>query len=483
LHWDGSDGLSHDVYDPLRRWMAEVVHAFDGTHHELFTTFGDHAATTQTVSFDAATLAAQGYGGTARLLFRVKTNRGAGTGASGVGGGDLQGPARAASTDERIRAFQLIVSARPKDAEAASSLASAYLQKVRETGDASYYARADGVLSAAARRAPNSVAVLTGQGQLALARHDFAQGLRYAERVRRLAPEVVAPYGVLVDAQIELGRYDDAERSLQRMIDLKPTLASYARVSYFRELQGDLRGATEAMRLAVSAGGDAAENVAYVQTLLGNLEFDRGRLAAARRAYGEALARFPGYAAADAGLARLDAAQGRFGPAIRRYRATVARLPLPEYVIGLGETELAAGRTAQARRDLALVAAEGRLLQANGVNTDVDLALYEANHGSAERAVALARRGWRAAPSVRSADALGWALTRAGQPAAGVRWARTALRLGSRDASFLYHAGMSARAAGRPALARTWLRRALADNPRFSALYAPRARRALEALR
>ncbi len=94
----------------------------------------------------------------------------------------------------------------------------------------------------------------------------------------------------------------------------------------------------------------------------------------------------------------------------------------------------------------------------------------------------LARRAWASAPSVRSADALGWAQTRAGDPAAGVRWARRALRLGSRDPMFLYHAGMAARAAGERSLARRWLTRALAANARFSPLYAPRAARALTGL-
>ena len=116
------------------------------------------------------------------------------------------------------------------------------------------------------------------------------------------------------------------------------------------------------------------------------------------------------------------------------------------------------------------------------MNTDVDLALFEANHGVAARALALARRAWDRAPSVRSADALGWALTAAGRPRDGLAWAHRALGLGSRDATFLYHAGMSARAAGDRAAARGYLRAALSGNPRFSPLYAPRARRALERL-
>src|SRR5581483_9467475 len=230
------------------------------------------------------------------------------------------------------------------------------------------------------------------------------------------------------------------------------------------------------------AGGQAPENVAYVQTLLGNLYFTVGRLGAARHAYEMALARFPDYVPASAGIASIDAARRRFAPAIARYRDAVSRLPLPQYVVALGETELAAGRRAAARRDFGLIGAEEKLLQANGVNTDVDLALFEASHGSPARAVLLARRAWAEAPSVRSADALGWALTRAGRPAAGLRWARRALALGSRDPMFLVHAGLSAQAAGHASEARAYLSESLALNPRFSSLYAPIARRAIGAL-
>jgi hypothetical protein len=112
------------------------------------------------------------------------------------------------------------------------------------------------------------------------------------------------------------------------------------------------------------------------------------------------------------------------------------------------------------------VRAEQRLLGRSGVDVDVDAALFEADHGSPRRAVALARRAWAAAPSVRSADALGWALTRSGHARAALPWAARALRLGSRDPAFNLHAGLAARAAGRPALAATRL--AVARRGRFA---------------
>src|SRR3954452_5842224 len=244
-------------------------------------------------------------------------------------------PATSQSTDARIASLQSLVKAQPKDPRGYASLAQAYLQKVRESGDASFYSRADSVLQSAERLNPRSADATVVSGTLALARHDFSGALTLGDRARSLAPELAAPYAVVVDSLIELGRYDHAGRALQRWVDIKPTLASYARVSYWRELHGDFAGAADAMRAAISAGGDVAENGAYVQTLLGNLELQSGQNASAAQAYLAALTRFGGYVPAQAGLAKVDAARGRLGSAISRYRAVVARLPLPEYVVGL----------------------------------------------------------------------------------------------------------------------------------------------------
>jgi tetratricopeptide (TPR) repeat protein len=399
---------------------------------------------------------------------------------------DLGAPA--GSTATQIARLSAAVRAAPRNTSLLTQLAAADLQRVRETGDAGYYLRADGLLRRARALAPHDADVLAESASLAASRHDFRGALALARASFAAAPQRVVAYPILVDALVELGRYGAADRALQRFVDVKPILAAYARVSYVRELHGDLRGAADAMQLAVDAGGAAPENVAYVQSQLGALELQRGRLAAAAHAFREAQVAQPLSAPAAAGMARVAAARGDLALAIRRWRTLVARLPLPEYVIGLGEAELAAGR--DGARDLALVGAEEKLLNAAGVNTDAELAVFEADHGSPARAVALARRAWAAAPSVRSADALGWALTRAGHPRAGLMWARRALRLGSVDPLFLEHAGLAALAAARarpPAAAvtargegRAWLRAALAHG---LAAYPWQAARVREALR
>jgi tetratricopeptide (TPR) repeat protein len=393
---------------------------------------------------------------------------------------DLAAPS--ASTDQRLHALRATVRAQPARADGWTLLAATELQRVRETGDASAYQRAQAAVDRALSLRPGDQAALTQRAALELSRHDFRAGLRDARAAHGIDTTVLVPYGPLVDASVELGRYGAAERAAQEMVDRKPDLAALARVSYLRELRGDRRGALDALAAARSAGGQLPESTAFVATLAAGLELQTGDRAAARRDVREALQRFAGYAPAEALLARIEAATGSPDAALRRLTALVARLPLPEHVTLLAETELATGRRDAARRDLDLVRAERTLQRAAGVVTDTEAAIFEADHGDPTQAVGLARRAWTAAPSVRCADALGWALTRAGQPRAGLRWARRAVRRGWRDPLATSHAGIAALAAGDARAAGPWLRDAVRGAAVLGPWQAARVRAALAAL-
>jgi len=436
-------------------------------------------------------------------------------------------PDAGARTGDAVADFQRAVRAEPGSAAAYAGLGDAYLARARETGDPGFYSRADRAFDAALRRSPDDLGALIGAGTLAGLRHDFAEQLRIGRRAVAQAPELARPYTVVADALVELGRYDAAARTIQRLVDRKPGLASYARASYYRELSGDLPGAAAAMRLAVSAGG-SAESAAYVSVLLGDLELQRGRIEAARAAYTDALRALPGYPAGLAGLARADMAGGSLEGAAARLRRAATRLPLLRTLTLLAEVEAALGNERAA--EAALAAARAQIAQVGGdaaralrggeassrggeassrggeassrggdassrggdassrggeavprsaagsaaeaVLPDAEAVLFAADHGSAAAAARLGRRVWRAAPSVRSADALGWALTRTGRPVEGYRFARLALRLGSRDPLFRLHAGIAARQAGLAAPAARHL--AIAADGRAS--LSPRAR-------
>lgn len=368
----------------------------------------------------------------------------------------------------------------PQDVQSLVLLALAYQQRARETGDASYYPRSAVALARATRLDPLNPLAVTGLAALAASRHRFEDARRLAMRARRLAPDSAGPLGVLGDALVELGRYRAAFAIFDHMAALKPNLASYSRVSYARELLGDQKGAIAAMRLAAEAGEGTVEPLAWTLVQLGNLYFGNGKLASASRAYREALARFPGYVHAEAALARVAAARGRYSEAIARYRRAVEILPLPQYEGALGDVLRLAGHPAEADEAFGAVEAIQRLLAANGVRTELETALFDLDHArDFPDALARARRAYSERKSIDADDVLAWALYRNGRCAEARRHSTRALRLGTRDALKLFHRGMIERCLGHDRAGRSYLRRALAINPHFSLLYVPVAERAL----
>ena len=382
---------------------------------------------------------------------------------------DLTAPP-ATSPAARVAQLQDELRARPGEPRLLAELGVAYLGRARETADPTWYAKAGEALrrSQAARR--GQARTMTALGLLALARHDFRAALAWGERAHRASPDASEPLGVVVDAQVELGRYAAALSSAQRMVDLRPDLASLARVSYLRELHGDGDGALEAMRQAVAAGAGSPSDLAYVRTLLGDLQLGAGRLDAAEAAYREALAGQPGYGAAEVGVARVAAAGGRLAAAVRQLDTAAQRLPLPGTVALLGDVRAATGHPAEAARQYRLVRAIEGLNRANGVAVDLELARFEADHardqgGDPARAVAMARRARAARPTVYADDTLASALRQAGRAREALPHARAAVRLGTRDALLWYHLAAVEADLGMTTPARRHLATALSTNP------------------
>lgn len=367
----------------------------------------------------------------------------------------------------------------------AAQLGHAYLQKARETGDSSYYPKAEALFGQTLESDETNVDALVGMGTLALARHEFSDAKRWGERAVGSAPQHSAAYGVLADAEVELGEYEAATATLQQMVDLRPDLGSFSRISYLRELMGDREGAIAAMQRAVTAGSGYPENMAWAQVQLGNLYFDGGDLTGAAEAYEAASAAVRGYAPAMAGEAKVLAARGQLAAAADLYHEVVAISPLPEHLVAYGDVLSARGDENGAASQFATVAAIQQLQAANGVNTDLELALFAADHGDAEaiaNAVAQARDGVAVRPSVTAYDTLAWTLYRAGDLDGAAVASEQALRLGTQSAAMHFHAGMIASAQGDTASAITHLRTALQLNPAFSLRYAPVAQAELARL-
>lgn len=391
---------------------------------------------------------------------------------------ELQRGFSAGDTQAEIAGLQAELKANRHNVKALETLGLAYLQRVRETGDASYYPKADGILHEALAQQPNDLIATAGLGQLALARHQFRHALALGLQAKRISSTTAGVYGVIGDANLELGRYRQAFAAFNRMAAIKPSVASYARVSYARELLGRTRAAEQAMELAASAAVGEKEAYAWTRVQLGLLELTTGHPRAALLQMRAARDSFPGYAFALDGTAQADAALGRWRAAIGYEQAAVDRVPLPQYVSFLGDLESAVGHRTAARREYALIGVIQKILAANGVRNDLDIALFDVDHGlDLPHALDLARKGYAGRPSIFGDDVLGWALARNGRCGEALHYSERSLRLGTKDALKLFHRGWIAQCLGRTAEARGFYRRALALNPHFSILWAPVARK------
>jgi len=363
--------------------------------------------------------------------------------------------------------------ASPNDPKLLSSLGLAYLLRVRETGDASYYARADQLVRQALAINPEEITTLLAAGSLSLGRHEFPTALDHGRHAVAVAPYTAAGHGIVTDALVELGRYDEAIVAAQRMVDLRPDLASYSRVAYVRELHGDLTGAIAAMRAAVEAGNPSSEGTAWTEVQLGHLLFTTGDLTGAEQLYESSRHRVNDYVYGVAGVARVRAARGDLRGAAELYERAVTRLPLPEFAATLGDVYAKLGDPTRAEQQYAIVAASWKLLSAGGVRTDIDQALFDADRErNIPAALAAARAEYAIRKTVPVVETLAWAEYRSGDLAAARIHGAEALRLGTQDPLLFYRAGVIAEAAGDTAQAKALYRRATALNPRFSILFA-----------
>ncbi len=366
------------------------------------------------------------------------------------------------------------MAADPADADAWFQLATAYTEIGARTQDPELIESASDALDRAAALAGDDPRIVVGRGVLALVNHEFVDALAMGEEAVRRLPSNGEALGVLVDAQVELGRYDDAADTLQRLLDVRPGLPALARTSYQRELSGDTQAAAEAMRAAAVAGSSAYD-IATVTALLGDLHRKSGDLDAAGEAYRRALDDAPELVTAQAGAAWVRAARGDVAGAITDLQGLVEEVPTPSLLLLLHD--LQAGSGAAGAADTAeLVRAVASLQEASGQVVDLEMALFEADVADdPDRAVALARQAQAARPdNVFVDDAMAWALFRAGDTAAALPFAEEALRLGTTEPSVRYHAAEILAAAGRTDEASEHLAVALRD-PWFSFQHHDRA--------
>ncbi|MER6218549.1 tetratricopeptide repeat protein [Streptomyces sp. NPDC001674] len=369
----------------------------------------------------------------------------------------------------------------PDDDASWAVLGSAYLEQARRTADSGWFPKAEQALKRSLEVRPaekGNFDAMTGMGALAGARGDFATARKWGELVRAQAPRRWTAYPVLVDAYTGLGDYKGAQKAMDQLLELRPGLAAHLRAAQVYRDRGWREDAVVALEAAGGAAKSPAEK-AYVLFRLGELAWERGDPAEALRQYEAARRTDPAQAEALGGRARALAALGRGGEAVRDYRLALGRTPLPRLALELGELLDALGRPQEARAQYEAVSALAARSAADGVDQEVVLGLFEADHGDPAVAVRRLSAEWERHKNVQVADALGWALHRGGEDTAALEYAKKATDTGLRSAEFAYHRAVIEQGLGDEAAARRHLQEVARTNPDFSPLRGPLAKEAL----
>jgi tetratricopeptide (TPR) repeat protein len=221
------------------------------------------------------------------------------------------------NTKAAIQGLLEVIRKNPDNIKAKLQLAEAYIQEARVTGDHQYYDNAAlQLLNTVISKDHNNFEALCCKATVLLSQHHFSEGLTVAEQAKELNPYNAFVYGLLCDANVELGHYEQAVEMADKMVSIRPDLKSYARVSYLREIYGDMKGAITAMKQAVTAGYPGLEQTEWTRINLGHLYENTGDLFHAEEQYNLALSERPDYAFALAGIASIEKARKNYKEAI-----------------------------------------------------------------------------------------------------------------------------------------------------------------------
>ena len=393
-------------------------------------------------------------------------------------------PAQSArpTSDSEINKASEAARAHPTEA-AWSRLGDAYMQKARETMDLSYYGRAEAAYRKSLAINPNYANALVGVAWVLSGRHEFEQSIDWANKALKIEPNRADAYGLLGDAATEMGDYDSAFEHYQKMLDLKPDIASYSRSAHLLYITGGFKKATLLMSKAIGAGGAYPENRAWCIAQMALLDFAQGAYLPAEQLLTQGLNETPNNYHLLAAMGRVKAAMKDFPAAIEYYKRAQDIVPQHEVVVALGDLYTLQGRTEEASRQYALVDVLRKLNQANGVIGDLQMAQFLADHDKdLEAALRMAETEYKTRPTVYGADTLAWCYYKNGRIAEARKYSSKALSQNTPEAMFLYHRGLILAKAGENGEARKMLYEALSQNPYFEPLGAVAAMKMVQEL-
>ncbi len=354
-----------------------------------------------------------------------------------------------------------VLQSNPEDWKQYLNLATAFISEGRLTGNTGYYSNAAiEVLQKVTQANPSDKNILfeamSLQSAVLLNMHQFKDALSIAEQGRKINDFNAGIYGALVDANVEMGHYNEAVKDCDKMLSIRPDLRSYSRASYLRQLYGDNKGAIEAMKMAVEAGVPGMESTEWARVTWGDLYANTGKLDTAKMIYEAALVYRPGYAYAEMGLARIAAAQKNYDEAITHTRNAIKELSEASFVAYLGDMYLLKGdqeKAMETHKEVVRLLEEGEKEQAKNTvvrhNGNRELAMAYLNINDYDKALAYAKVDYAMRPdNIDANDLMAWILYKKGDYEAAQKYTDKMFLTKSKNANQTFKAGMVYTAAG-----------------------------------
>ena len=274
--------------------------------------------------------------------------------------GELASASEWTKTKEKTAELKAKLATKPQDVKIRLQLATIFITEQRITGEHHYYYPAiEKILNGVLSIDPKNFEANVFKASLRMSQHQFADAKKIAEEAKAINPDNAYVYGILVDANVELGNYEEAVAMSDKMQALKPSLESYSRASYLREIYGDYDGAIAAMKLAVQAGLPGSEPQSWSLNVLGDLYYNIGKLDEAERTFQENLFIRPSYAPSMAGLAKVEMKKKNYTRALALLDSANAIMPQSSFeeqkadvYVAMGDTKKAMDKYAEVQKML-----------------------------------------------------------------------------------------------------------------------------------
>ena len=339
---------------------------------------------------------------------------------------------------------------KPDDKEAKLQLAMGYIQEGRVTGDHAYYDEAAlKLVNQLLDVDPRNFDAVCVKATIQLSQHHFADGLKTAQTAWAIDSNRAFVYGILTDANVELGNYNEAIKMVDKMNAIRPDARAYSRVAYLREIKGDYPGAKQAMDMAAKAGAIGLEQTEWARTQLGHLYEITGDTASAHNQYSLSLSARPDYPYALAGLGRLAKLGGRYPEAIaylEKANKSIQDFSLSDELTDLyalnGEKDKSTQSAKEVVEKLKIHANTDEAPTDKGHYADKELAYAYLKTGDLAKALDHAQREWNRRPdNIDVNEALAWVYYKNNNFPEAYKYIQKALSTGSKNPVLLNRAG------------------------------------------